>query len=159
MAIIVSVIIGIFGLIGWLSHLRFQRYQVNVKSRNERFNKVMDRFGDEKDLLQFLQSERGLQIVAALASSPASTKVPILVMISSGVVALAIGMGATALAAFVENDLIFGAIFMSATGLGLLAAAAISLLLSRKWGIFEENNLLDGMIANPQPDEQAEKLQ
>jgi hypothetical protein len=148
MAIIVSIILGTMALIGWLSHLRFKRYQFNIKYRNERFNRVIDRFGEEKDFREFLQSEKGLQIMSALTLSPASTKVPILVMISSGVIALAIGLGAMALTFLKDDDLIFPTAFMSALGLGLLIAAAISYRLSRQWGIFEENNLIGRMSAS-----------
>lgn len=137
---IAAIVLGMIALIGWLNHLRYQRFQLNAKFRNERFNHVIDRFGNEKDFLEFLQSEKGMQIMSVLTFPPTSTKVPVLVMISSGVVAMAMGAGAFVLAYLKDSDLLFPGVFLSAAGLGLLVAAAISHHLSRKWGVFEEHN-------------------
>lgn len=79
MPIIISVILGSFALIGWFNHLRNQRFQAAVQAKTDRFNKVIDRFSNDQDLLTFLQSERGLTILNTLTSSGKTTKVPILI--------------------------------------------------------------------------------
>ena len=143
-AIFVALIVGSFGLIGWTNHLRNQRYHVAVKAKTERFNKIIDRFSTDDELLKFLQSEKGQSMLSKIVSAGKGTKIPILVTASSGIVSLFIGFGATIITIGYESDLIFGAVFMSAIGLGLLAAAAFSYFLARKWGLFEENDL-DGL--------------
>ncbi len=140
-AIFVALILGSFGLIGWSNHLRNQRYHVAVQAKTDRFNKIIDRFSADEELLKFLQSEKGQATLNKIVSAGKGTKVPILVTASAGIVSLFIGLGATIIAIGYENDLIFAAVFMSALGLGLLAASAFSYFLARKWGLFNENHL------------------
>ena len=137
MDIISAIILGIFILVGWLSYIRYLRYQFNANNANARFNSLLDKLGNRDEFLEFLQSSKGLEFVAALNSATTSTKVPILVMISSGIIFLAVGSGALFLSAFIEEDFIYGAIMMSSIGIGFLLASLASLRLSRKWGIFE----------------------
>lgn len=58
-AIFTALILGSFGLIGWTNHLRNQRYHVAVQAKTVRFNKIIDRFSADEELLKFLQSEKG----------------------------------------------------------------------------------------------------
>lgn len=139
-AIFVALILGSFGLIGWTNHLRNQRYHVAVQAKTDRFNKIIDRFSADDELLKFLQSEKGQATLNKIVAAGNGTKIPILVTASTGIVSLFIGFGATIITVGYENDLIFAAVFMSAIGLGLLTAAAFSYFLARKWGLFEESN-------------------
>lgn len=140
-AIFTALILGSFGLIGWTNHLRNQRYHVAVQAKTVRFNKIIDRFSADEELLKFLQSEKGQATLNKIVATGKGTKVPILVTASTGIVALFIGFGATIITIGYDNDLIFAAVFMSALGLGLLAASAFSYFLARKWGLFDESNL------------------
>lgn len=146
MNIVAAIVLGSFGLIGWFSHLRNQRYQASVEARTTRFNKIVDRFSDETELLDFLKSDRGLALINTLIASGKGTKVPILVTASAGIVAIFVGLGALYLMLTVEDDMIFPAVFMPSVGLGLITAAAFSYFLGRKWGLFDEetDNLLNG---------------
>lgn len=139
--IFVALILGSFGLIGWTNYLRNQRYHIAVQAKTGRFNKIIDRFSADDELLKFLQSEKGQATLNKIVSSGKGTKVPILVTASAGIVSLFIGFGATFITIGYENDLIFGAVFMSALGLGLLTASAFSYFLARKWGLFDESHL------------------
>ncbi|NUO81993.1 hypothetical protein HUU05_18115 [candidate division KSB1 bacterium] len=140
-AIFVALILGSFGLIGWSNHLRNQRHHVAVQAKTDRFNKIIDRFSADEELLKFLQSEKGQATLNKLVATGKGTKVPILVTASAGIVSIFIGLGAALIALTYENDLIFGAVFMSALGLGLLTAATFSYFMARKWGLFHESRL------------------
>lgn len=133
--------LGAFALIGWLSHIRYQRYKFDADSGNARLRIILERFENHKDCLEFLQSRRGLQILKSLTTSTASMKGPIMVMTASGIVSFSIGMGALLLTLVKDGDLIFATAFMSMLGLGLLIAARVLLSLARRWGVFEENQL------------------
>ncbi len=154
MTIITAAILGIFILVGWLSYIRYLRYQFNVNNANARFNSLLDKLGNNDEFLAFLQSAKGRELVKALTSAATSTKVPILVMISSGIIFLAVGLGGFFITAFFEDDFIYGAVMMSAIGAGFLSASLITLRLSRKWGIFEtdENGLQSDYLTTSSPD-------
>ena len=136
-----SVIVGTLGLIGWFNHLRNQRFKAAIQAKTERFNKIIDKFGDEKQLMEFLQSDRGLLALNTLTTSGKGTKVPILVTASAGFLMLFMGFGAMIVAWKVEDDLIFPAIFLPSIAIGLFAASAFSYFLGRKWGLFDQKYL------------------
>ncbi len=143
MEFILTVILSVLALTGWLSYVRYQRYQFTINNGNARFEAMLKRFENQKEFLDFLQSANGLRVLNMLTSSPTSTKIPIIILACSGIVSFAIGMGALILTLFEDGDLIFATAFTSSLGLGLLAAASVSLKLSRKWGVFEESVLPD----------------
>ncbi len=136
-----SIIVGTLGLIGWFNHLRNQRFKVAVQAKTERFNKIIDKFDDEKQLMEFLQSDRGLAALNTLTTSGKGTKVPILVTASIGFLALFMGFGAMLITWKVEDDLIFPAVFLPSIAIGLFAASAFSYFLGRKWGLFDQKYL------------------
>ncbi len=138
---IASVTVGTLGLIGWFNHLRNQRFRAAVQAKTERFNKIIDKFDDEKQLMEFLQSDRGLAVLNTLTTSGTGTKVPILVTASTGFLALFMGFGAMIITWKVEDDLIFPAVFLPSIAIGLFAASCFSYFLGRKWGLFDQNSL------------------
>jgi len=138
---IASVIVGTLGLIGWFNHLRNQRFKAAIQAKTERFNKIIDKFDDEKQLMEFLQSDRGLTALNTLTTSGQGTKVPILVTASIGFLALFMGFGAMLITWKVEDDLIFPAVFLPSIAIGLFAASAFSYFLGRKWGLFDQKYL------------------
>ena len=138
---IASVIVGTLGLIGWFNHLRNQRFKAAVQAKTERFNKIIDKFDDEKQLMEFLQSDRGLAALNTLTTSGKGTKVPILVTASIGFLALFMGFGAMLITWKVEDELIFPAVFLPSIAIGLFAASAFSYFLGRKWGLFDQKYL------------------
>jgi hypothetical protein len=133
--------VGAFALIGWLSHIQYQRYKFNAENGNARLKVILERFENQRDCLEFLQSKRGLQVLNSLTTSTAGMKGPIMVMTACGIVSFSIGIGALILTLVKDGDLIFATAFLSMLGIGLLIAARVSLSLARKWGVFEENQL------------------
>jgi len=103
--------------------------------------KIIDKFDDEKQLMEFLQSDRGLAALNTLTTSGKGTKVPILVTASIGFLALFMGFGAMLITWKVEDDLIFPAVFLPSIAIGLFAASAFSYFLGRKWGLFDQKYL------------------
>ena len=138
---VASAVVGLFGLIGWFNHLRNQRFKAAVHAKTERFNKVIDKFGDEKQLMEFLQSDRGLTALNTLTTSGKGTKVPILMTASIGFLMLFMGFGAMIITWKVEEDLIYAAVFLPAIAIGLFATAAFSYFIGRKWGLFDQKYL------------------
>ena len=135
---VASFCLGVFGLIGWFSHIRNQKFKAAVQAKTDRFNSLLNRFGTEKDLLEFLKSDKGPVILNTLTSSGKGTKAPILITTSAGIISLFVGLGAAVVALTFEDDFIFPAVMMSATGLGLLTASGISNHLATKWGLFDD---------------------
>ncbi|MGH1366662.1 MAG: hypothetical protein ACRBF0_24090 [Calditrichia bacterium] len=133
-----AAIFGIFILIGWLSYTRYLRYQFRVNTLNSRLNMVLEKLGKEQEVIKFLESPVGQRLFNNLTSAGTSTKIPIIVMLSSGIISLSTGIGSWCLTFFVEDDFIFGAVFMTAIGIGFLIAAGVTFVLSRKWEILDE---------------------
>jgi|GEM_PF-3157650 len=150
--IVSTSILGISILIGWLSYTRYLRYRLRIDTLNERLNIILDKLGDQQELLDFLESTHGQLFLNNLTASGTSTKIPILIMLSSGIVSLFVGIGAWGLTIYIEDDFIFGAVFMSTLGLGFLFAAGITYLLSRVWNILDSGESYPPLINSMSPE-------
>jgi hypothetical protein len=103
----------------------------------------LDKFNSGQELTQFLETPQGQRFVKELAvrDTIRSPKERILRSIKSGILLLALG-SAFLLLMRLEKDMIYGAIILLALGIGFLISSAISYWLSKKWGVFQEGDIL-----------------
>ena len=123
--------IALVGLVIWLVAVRWQE---RARQRLELQARMLERFASPGELREFLESEGGRRLLGSL--SPRSTVAPrLLLAVEAGVVLTILGSG---LQITGQKDLQAPGIAVVALGLGLVAAAAVSWLLARWWGLLPD---------------------
>ena len=127
--------------------LLFRRYQVSTQVRMQKlesFNKLIEKFGNAKEFVDFAQTEQGKKMLGDQASPPSNPLTKVLRFIQAGVLFLMIGfadwINATRLRPATEPNYVhqmiesdyWGTIFIF-IGLGLILAAGISYIFVRQW--------------------------
>jgi hypothetical protein len=149
----VTLLIG-FGLamclIAWLIHgfIDARRWSRLTNIQTEVHKKLMDRFTSNEDLLAYIQTPAGSKFLESspivLDASPRTVAAPvsrILWTVQGGVVAIAVGAGLQFVGGRVPYDVAqplraLGVLGI-ALGLGLVASAIISFMISRRLGLME----------------------
>jgi hypothetical protein len=149
-------IFGGFGIAGFvlswiirtlIDHRRWSRL---TKTQAEAHNKLLDRFGSNDELLNYIQSPSGRRFLESApipldqpASRPVSAPIGrILWSVQAGLVTLAGGIGLQVVSWSVQKDAAeplsaLGSLAI-AVGIGLVVSAGASFLLSRKLGLWHE---------------------
>jgi hypothetical protein len=114
--------------------------------RAEAINRLVDKFGTAKEVVEFLKTDQGRKLLEDPAPPPVSPRVRLIRLIQSGGVTLFLGL-ACFLNAFRMRDttdinnirkaveLQDWGTFLVAIGLGLLAVAYVTGLLVKRWGL------------------------
>jgi hypothetical protein len=88
--------IGLFALIGWILWLIYKRYQVRtqVNARKlETFGKLVDKFGDSKEFVEFVQSNEGRSLLRDSGVNGVNPKQVALRMFIVAALLFAVGYG------------------------------------------------------------------
>ncbi len=153
---IVEPLVTLFGFtlltfaLGWIVRTVIEQKRWNrlTRTQTEVHNKILDRFGTTAELLEYVKSPAGTKFLESApiplrAEPPASTQnVPMTRVVWSvqlGVITCALGVGMllVSLRYTESNDLFaLGAIALC-IGLGFIGSAAVTLLLSRRLGLWQ----------------------
>ena len=137
-------------LIAWLIHgfIDARRWSRLTNIQTEAHKKLMDRFTSNEDLLAYIQTPAGSKFLESspivLDASPRNLAAPvsrILWTVQGGVVVIAVGAGLYIISERVPFDVAqplraLGVLGI-ALGLGLVASAIISFMISRRLGLME----------------------
>lgn len=118
-----------------MDHIRRTRSE---KTQAEMFNKVMDKLTSAPEVLSYMESDGGRNLLKAPPESRPSPYARILNSVQLGVVLTVIGAGILILNAQLGYDrdgLVVGSMVLT-VGLGMLAAAGASWVLSKHFGLF-----------------------
>ena len=116
-----------------MRRMRAQRLQM------EMFNKLFDRAGTGKEVLDYMQSEAGQKLLESTPVDKTATHGRIFIALQTGIVVTCVASGLLILRPLSRSDaqeplMVFGTIGLT-LGLGLLAASGASLWLSRSLGL------------------------
>ncbi|MEN8154185.1 MAG: hypothetical protein ABFR75_09180 [Acidobacteriota bacterium] len=129
-----------FALIAYVVKLIMDNKKNRLKS--ELNNKLVDKFGDVKELNEFLQSDSGNKFLRSMSIEYVKPKERIMSSISKGLIFGFLGLS------FLPVGMIFSAdskyyfavgIVLFALGLSFLVSSAVSYKLSIKWGIIKDD--------------------
>jgi hypothetical protein len=112
-----------------------------VRIKSEFHHKLVDKFGDVKELNSFLETKGGSDFLKSLSINGLAPKEKLLAAISRGVIVSFLGISVLMLGwVFGENFKYFIAagITVLVLGIGFLVSAALSYQLSKKWGIIKD---------------------
>jgi hypothetical protein len=131
---------GVLAVFAYALYLRFRRWQLTLQAqmqRSESINRLLDRFGNAKEFLDFLQTEPGERLLEdqlAHSNTPLARMIQLVqwgtVLLVVGVIFLAVMPGETALGL----GRLLG-VFVTSIGAGLLVAALVTFLMARKWDV------------------------
>ncbi len=129
----------------WVVKLFFDWKRLKLKDSLN--HKLMDKFGTSQDLVQFVEKDGGKTFLNSLVIPSINSRNQLLSSISKGVILTCLSIGLFIVAGMFTNDAaqffkVIG-ILSIALGLGFIITTAVSYLLSKKWGIIdnEEDNL------------------
>jgi hypothetical protein len=137
MTVLLSITVGIVTIVRLiLEHLR------RIKSeclQADLCSKMLDKFGSSQELLVYLQSEAGQNLLKAAPLDRPQPHGRILNSVQGGIVGTALGLGLLIIMSFLRPDgrqpaMVMGTLLLSA-GLGLLAGAIAAYVLSRRLGL------------------------
>ena len=129
-----------FGFCGWIIKLVFDWKKMRLKS--EFHHKLVDKFGDVKELNNFLQTEGGINLIQPITiNGSLAPKEKLMLSISKGIIFICLGIAAFILGLMFEESsrYLYGCgVIIIALGIGFLASSSVSYNLTKKWGIIEE---------------------
>ncbi|MBI5868834.1 MAG: hypothetical protein HZB43_11210 [candidate division Zixibacteria bacterium] len=91
-----AMFMAIIALIAWMIYLLFRRYQVRTQESARRldlFSKLVDKFGDSKEFVTFVQSDEGRKLLKESGVNGTSSRQTALRMFVVGALMLAVGFG------------------------------------------------------------------
>jgi hypothetical protein len=146
-AIALSWILGVVGglgsivVTGWMVFVivdGFRRRQ-QLRLSAELQTRLLERIGSAREFGEFLGTERGARFLDAISTDRNAAQTGILRVLQSGIVSLVMGLAIFVLARGrpYEEGLLIVATVSAALGAGLLLAAALSYLLSKRMGMFD----------------------
>ena len=112
-----------------------------VRIKSEFHHKLVDKFGDVKELNSFLETKGGSDFLKSLSINGLAPKEKLLGAVSRGVIVSFMGVAVLMLGwVFGEGFKYFIAagITIVVLGIGFLVSAAVAYQLSKKWGIIKD---------------------
>ncbi len=126
-------------LIVWIAH---ESKKHAIQQRAELRRHLLDKFSSGQDLSQFLATPQGQKFMKEIElNRGGSAKDRIMGTVITGIVLSLLGAGFLVLLRY-EHDLIFPGVILLSLGIGFLVASVVSYLLSKKWGVFEESEII-----------------
>jgi hypothetical protein len=128
-----------------LEHIRATRTE---KLQADLYTRLLDRFGSSQDLLAYLQTDAGKNLLRPSPAAEEPVKAPaptrrIMTSVQIGTILVAFGIGLLIIKSSIESErpreplTVFGILSVT-TGVGFLASAFASWKLSRAWGLLSE---------------------
>lgn len=112
-----------------------------VRIKSEFHHKLVDKFGDVKELNTFLETKGGSDFLKSLSINGLAPKEKLLAAISRGIIVICLGVSVVMLGWVFGEDFkyfIAAGITTMVLGIGFLVSAAVSFKLSKKWGIIKD---------------------
>lgn len=129
-----------FGMIAYIVKLFFDSKKNRLKS--ELHKKLVDKFGNVKELNEFLQSDSGNKFLKSLSIEYVQPKERIMSSISKGLIFGLLGLSCLPVGMIFSADSKYyfaAGIVLFALGLSFLVSSAVSYKLSTKWGIIKDD--------------------
>ncbi len=111
-------------------------------------SKVLDKFGNSPEALQYLQSDAGRQYLEAAMTERANPRNRILSAVQIGIVLAALGAGFLFVRGMIPEGTVgfaVAGVLGLCLGIGYLVSAAAAYFLSKNWGLFNGHGSHDTM--------------
>jgi len=134
----VLVPVASFTMVVLLVLIGYKAKKTRIQEQSEIRRRLLDKFSSGQEITDFLATPQGQSFLKDqdMNASMRSPKSRVIRGICWGVVLLVLG-GAFFGLTRIEGDLIYPAAILTALGVGMLVAAAISYILYKKWNMIE----------------------
>ena len=129
--------LGCFTMVVLLVWLASRKSQARTQARAEVQKQLIDKFDSGRELAEFLGSEGSKFLLGELEEGRRDPRQRVLATMKKGAVLSALGIGLLTLI-WKESDLVIPGGILLSLGIGFLIAAAASHRLSKKWGMYED---------------------
>jgi hypothetical protein len=132
----------IFSILGWMlrTWLNHRRQVKLFQVQSEMHSRLLDKFGSSTELLEYLKTEAGSQLVQTASVEPTSPFRRILASIQVGIIVAMAGAGFLFLGLVIDDPdtrnafMILAGLGLS-VGIGFTLSGAAAYRLSRSWGL------------------------
>ncbi len=135
--IIVPVILSAFSFMFWTLFSTIRRFKI-AKLQADVQARLVEKFGTSQDLLAYVQTDAGKQILESLSVERTSPYSRIIGAVQAGIILFLFGLALLFLRGRVsgaeEGFLVFGTIFVT-LGIGFAISAGVSYSLSKSFGL------------------------
>jgi hypothetical protein len=139
--IIVPVVFGAFVWFAWIIFNTVRRHKA-ARMQADLQGKLLDKFNSSQDLLAYVQTDAGQNFMGSLASEQSTPYGRILSAVQSSVMLISLGLAFLYLKhrIFGSEDafLVVGTVTLT-LGIAFAVAAALSYVLSKSFGLLEQN--------------------
>ena len=133
--------LGSFAMVVLLAWLRHRTNEAKLRTQSEAQRHLVEKFGSGKELSEFMETEGGRRFFSNFLAADSNIQRQIERTIRAGVILICAGLGCVAL--LVRNaQFFYPAVILISLGAGFLIAAAVSLHLSKKWGLIKQEQRL-----------------
>jgi hypothetical protein len=132
----VLVPVAVFAMIVLLVWIGHKSKSARVQEQAEIRKRLLEKFSSGQELTEFLATPQGQSFLKDQEAAHRSPKSRVVHGICWGIVLLMLGAAFFGLM-YMERDLIYPASILTALGLGILLAAAISFHLYKKWNMMQ----------------------
>ena len=136
--------LSLFTLLGWLAWLWFERQSgmanMRAKTRTAFYNQLLERLSTAKEFIEFLESEKGKELMKDLAPERTDAHRRVLKTTRNGITALCVGVVLIVVGLLLgpvhTAVAVWGAV-SAGCGAGFLLSARISYKLALQWGLIQ----------------------
>lgn len=120
--------------------LESRRRALEIRSRTDVLNRILDKFGSSRDLIELSESPGGKRLLEALGSEPNGVGSKILTAVQRGIVLTVVGFGVLVLSLTiteqaVEEFIRIAGVVLLALGIGYLGSSALSYRMAKSFGL------------------------
>ena len=140
------VLIPIFGIVAsmivtvFIVYYVFRTRQRKAELAAEVQSKLIDRFNNAPELIDFLQSPNGKQFVSGVQSANAHfARDRVISGVTRAIIVFALGLAFVVMAFGVDNDFWVPAAILFCLGAGMLIASWVSYRLSQRFGLIDHS--------------------
>ena len=133
--------LGAFAMVVLLAWLRHRTNEAKLRTQSEAQRQLVEKFGSGKELSEFMETEGGRRFFSNFLAADSNIQRQIERTIRAGVILICAGLGCVALLVR-KAEFFYPAVILISLGAGLLIAAAVSLRLSKKWGLIQQEQRL-----------------
>ena len=130
--------LGFFALVIILVWLGPRSRKARLEAKSDFGQRLIDKFGSSQEFASFLDSKGSQRFLREFWLDASEPKQKVLRAITIGIVLTILGIGLACLIVW-EEDFVYLAIIVASLGVGFLAAGAVSLQLSKRWGLFSQD--------------------
>lgn len=128
------VILVFIGLVAWLNYLKNQQKKTYLQSKEAYIREILSRYPTAEGLEKLIRSEEWSKLMELYGKEPpVDNRWIIILLVGLGALAFCLAVASSIITVYVDEDMIYPAVFLGAIGVGLFICSAIVNHYLKKW--------------------------